>query len=289
MATFAYSEIYCYLGSGDGATLFDSQTFSGTLSDGDPDTTFEAGDTVSGFRSDGTPVSVAYLGTTEIDGQNWPVFYHAGSDQTSVYVSITPVNLPMSLQVAENATLTVCFHPATAIATPKGAVAVERIAIGDLVLTADGRAVPVKWLGRQTLAPMFQRVRLVRIAAGALGAGLPLRDLVVTADHALMIDGLMVTAGALVNGTSITAETDLPERITVYHVETEDHDIILAEGAPAETFIDYTGRRAFDNYAEYVALYGEDRALSENPAPRITAARQLPAALKARLGIAQAA
>jgi hypothetical protein len=111
----------------------------------------------------------------------------------------------------------------------------------------------------------------------------------VTADHALMLDGLLINAGALVNGSTITEVADLPERVTVYHAETEDHDIILAEGTPAETFIDYAGRQAFDNYPDYVALYGADRIIAENRAPRITSARMLPAALRARLGLAQAA
>jgi hypothetical protein len=99
----------------------------------------------------------------------------------------------------------------------------------------------------------------------------------------------LVNAGALVNGSSITEVANLPERFTVSHIETEDHDIILAEGTPAESYIDYAGRRAFDNYADYVALYGEDRMIAENRAPRISSARMLPAALRARLGLAQAA
>jgi hypothetical protein len=132
----------------------------------------------------------------------------------------------------------VCFLPGTAIATPAGEVAVERLAIGDLVTTAQGRAVPVRWIGRQTLSTLFgppERLMPVRVQAGALGGGLPLRDLVLTADHALLIDGLLINAGALVNGASIdwVPISELGERFTVYHVETEDHDIILAEGAPA--------------------------------------------------------
>ena len=64
---------------------------------------------------------------------------------------------------------------------------------------------------------------------------------------------------------------------------------ILAEGTPAETYIDYAGRQGFDNYADYIALYGEGRMIPEHPAPRITGARQLPPALRARLGIVRAA
>ena len=89
------------------------------------------------------------------------------------------------------------------------------------------------------------------IAAGALGKDLPVRDLRVTADHALLIDGVLVQAGALVNGTSIRRiePAELGERFIVYHIETENHEIVLAEGAPAETFIDNVSRQRFDNYA----------------------------------------
>ena len=187
-----------------------------------------------------------------------------------------------------------CFLTGTEIATPYGPRPVETLVSGDQILTAEGDTVPVRFVFRQTIATRFgppERLQPVRLRAGALGEGLPERDLVLTADHALMIDGLLINAGALVNGSSIdwVPLAELGERVTVYHVETENHDIILAEGAPTETYIDYAGRQAFDNYAEYVALYRADRAIAENPAPRISSARMLPAALCARLGIRRAA
>jgi len=124
----------------------------------------------------------------------------------------------------------------------------------------------------------------VRIAAGALGEGLPRRDLVLTGDHALLLEGVLVNAGALVNGTTIARvpRGALPSRFTVYHVETAAHDIILAEGVPAETYMDAKGRARFDNHAEYVPPPGGDRK-TEHPAPRVTAPRQVPAAVRARL------
>ena len=279
-----------YFGNGDNAFFFDDVSISGTLSEPDADNEFEAGDVASGGRAgDALASDLQYLGTTVIDSQTWPVFFNSSTNESSVYLSQAPVSIPGTLQVEENATFAVCFAAGTMIETPAGAVAIEALCIGDLVLAADGRAVPVKWMGRQTLAPRFQRVRLIRVAAGALGAGLPLRDLTLTADHALMIDGLLINAGALVNGTTVTEVADMPERVTVYHVETEAHDIILAEGTPAETYIDYAGRQAFDNHAEYLALYGEARVIMENPAPRITSARQLPASIASRLGVVRAA
>ncbi len=181
----------------------------------------------------------------------------------------------------------VCFLAGTMIATPAGETAVEALAIGDLVLTADGRAAPVRWVGVQTVVTLFAeplRTFPVRITAGAFGDDLPARDLLVSPDHALFLDGVLVQAGALVNGTTIIRETEMPERFTYYHVELEDHSLILAEGVPAETFLDTVTRRRFDNFAQYEALYGDTGAtISELPAPRIKSARQLPQALRARL------
>lgn len=187
----------------------------------------------------------------------------------------------------------VCFGAGTLIVTPQGTVAVETLAIGDMVVTQDGRSVPVKWIGRQTIGKLAfgLSAQTVRILAGALGGGLPHSDLTVTGDHGMILDGFVINASALVNGHSITwvPLVELPARFTVYHVETEAHDVILANGAPAETFVDIPGRMAFDNYAEYLDLYGIERIIPEMNRTRISSPRLLPDAIKVRLGIEAAA
>lgn len=191
--------------------------------------------------------------------------------------------------------LVYCFLVDTRIATTGGAVAVQDLAIGDLVLTADGRPVPVRWVGRQTVVAAFgpgEARRPVRIMAGALGPDLPVADLRVTADHALAIDGVLVQAGALVNGLTVRrmTEEELGERYTVFHIETEHHELVLAEGVPAETFIDNVARRRFDNYAEFALLYGDGLAsIAEMHLPRVKSARQLPQATRHRLATRAAA
>jgi hypothetical protein len=162
------------------------------------------------------------------------------------------------------------------------------LAIGDEVLTAEGRRVAVKWIGRQTVVTRFgppERLMPVRFAAGSLSDGLPHTDLTVTADHAMLIGGVLIHAGALVNGTTITRVplSNMGERFTVYHIETEEHEIILANGAPAETFIDNVSRRVFENYAEFEALYGDVPEMEELDYPRAMSARQVPPAIKAKL------
>jgi hypothetical protein len=182
---------------------------------------------------------------------------------------------------------TVCFLAGTRIRTPEGDVPVEALSIGDFVMTADGRTAPVRWVGVQSVVTLFAdplRTLPIRIAAGALAEGLPVRDLCVSPDHALMLDGVLVQAGALVNGMTIVRQTAMPERFTYYHVELDDHALILAEGVAAETFVDNVTRRRFDNFAEYAALYGDTAAaIAEMDAPRVKSARQLPHALRERL------
>lgn len=195
---------------------------------------------------------------------------------------------------AEAPTSLLCFLAETAIATPGGARAVETLAVGDDVVTEGGRKVPVKWIGRQTVSTRFgpaERQMPVRFAAGSLGDGLPHTDLTVTADHGMLVNGVICHAGALVNGTTITRVplAEMGESFTVYHIETEEHEIILANGAPAETFIDNVSRRVFDNFAEFDALYGDVPEMVELPYPRAMSARQVPAAIREKLADRHAA
>jgi hypothetical protein len=184
-------------------------------------------------------------------------------------------------------TITVtCFLAGTLIRTPDGEVAVETLKRGDLVVASDGRCVPVTWLGVQTISRRFaapMRSLPIRIKAGALGENIPSRDLRISPDHAILVDGTLIHAGALVNGSSITRETDMPETFSYYHVEADDHWLILAENTPAETFIDNVDRLNFDNWAEHQALYPEGKEITELPYPRAKARRQVPVNIRVRL------
>jgi hypothetical protein len=127
------------------------------------------------------------------------------------------------------------------------------------------------------------RVLPVRIRPGALAENVPSRDLFVSPDHALLVDGVLIQAGSLVNGSSIARFSDVPVTFTYYHVELHDHSLVLAQNTPAETFIDHVARRAFDNWAEYEALYPASQSITEMRLPRAKAARQVPQATRTRL------
>ena len=159
----------------------------------------------------------------------------------------------------------------------------ETLVPGDLVCTADGCVSEMRWLGRETVSAALNdpaKVNPIRIRAGALGAGLPQRDLFVSADHAVGLDGYLINAGALLNGTSITRAAQMPsDGFTYYHVGTDAHELILAEGCAAETYLDMPSRENFDNGAERA----DAPQVAEMAMPRITVARLLPHTIKAQL------
>jgi hypothetical protein len=244
-------------------------------------------------------IQVTFLGTVTFESRT--LLHFRDTFGTNYLDSIDSVSIPEFFPASFSTTgpeystsnFVFCFLQGTLIRTSAGDVAVETLAIGDTILTATGGTTRVEWIGRQSVAPRFGGSTMlpVGIKAGALGHGLPETDLYVSADHGLILDDLVINAGALVNGTTITvmSAADLPDRITYYHVETTSHEVILANGTPAETFIDYAGRQRFDNYAEYVELFGADRPLAEMARARISAARHLPAALRRHLGLNSAA
>ena len=180
----------------------------------------------------------------------------------------------------------VCFCPGTLIRTPEGEVPVETLARGDLVLTSEGLAKCVTWIGRQTVSTRFAdplRVLPIRIRAGALDENVPSRDLLLSPDHAVLVGDILFQAGVLVNGHSIIREANVPVTFTYYHVELDDHSLILAESTPAETFIDNVERLAFDNWEEHEAFYPDGKPISEMAYPRAKAYRQVPMRLRGQL------
>lgn len=139
-----------------------------------------------------------------------------------------------------------CFAEGTRIATPHGQIPVEALRVGDTVITAAGQARPIRWIGSRTMHPHRHprplAVTPIRVRRHALADGVPARDLRLSPEHALVVRHGLVPVRLLVNGGSITRETECP-RVTYFHIELDTHDILLAEGAPAESYLD-TGNRA---------------------------------------------
>jgi hypothetical protein len=259
-----------------------------------PDTTVAPGDQISSISTNFTYIgtvfddSQAVIGALVSDSSAPNTFYLFASDSYGPVTASGPftVNagaIPQNADFNFGEEQAVCFLAGTAIATPSGSAAIETLRAGDLVTLADGGQAPIIWLGRQTVSTKFfnpLRSAPIRITAGALGENLPARDLMVSPDHALLVDGILVHAGALVNGLSITRAQDVPASFIYYHVEVANHALILAENVAAETFIDNVDRLAFDNWDEREATADNIPELS---LPRAKSARQVPAATRARL------
>jgi hypothetical protein len=156
----------------------------------------------------------------------------------------------------------VCFAAGTRILTERGEVAVEDLAEGERVVVVSGESralLPIRWIGhsRINLArhPRPENAAPIRIRRGAFAENVPARDLLVSPEHCILADGHLFPAKLLVNGGTITQEA-VPV-VEYFHVETERHAIILAEGLAAETYLDTGNRAAFDNAGAARLLHPE--------------------------------
>jgi hypothetical protein len=170
--------------------------------------------------------------------------------------------------------------------TPRGEVAVEDLRPGEAVVTADGTERPILWIGVKTVGgPSANPMGLapVRIRKGALGEERPVRDLLLSPAHALLVDGLLIQAGALVNGVSIVRQTFVPDGFEYYHIGLSEHALLTADGALAESFLDAVDPTDFD-IVKGGDIHGANPApMPELPIPRVTARRQIPLATLERL------
>lgn len=150
-----------------------------------------------------------------------------------------------------------CFASGTRIQLDGREVAVEALQVGDLVETVSGVLRPVRWIGRRRINcdrhPFPHRAWPVRIAAGAFGAGLPRRDLLVSPNHALYLDGVLVPAKVLINGRNITQAQ--AGQIEYFHIELDRHDVLFAEGLAAESYLDVGDRAVFENGGAVMTLF----------------------------------
>ena len=145
----------------------------------------------------------------------------------------------------------VCFVSGTLIDTPNGQRPVESLSVGDLVTCQDGSAKPLtQVVTRQFRKAQLRRnekLRPVRITAGSLGLGVPTRDLLVSRQHRMVTksqiskriygaEETLVSAIRLTELPGIYVEAD-PMHVTYYHLGFEAHEVVFAEGAPAESLL----------------------------------------------------
>jgi Hint domain len=150
-----------------------------------------------------------------------------------------------------------CFAAGTRIATEKGEVPVELLRDGDIVLTVSGKRQGIVWIGHRRVDCRHHanpdRVMPVRISAHAFGQGRPNRPVLLSPDHAVFVEDVLIPIKFLINGHTITqVEVD---SITYYHLELACHDVVLAEGLPVESYLETGGRGAFENSGGPISLH----------------------------------
>jgi hypothetical protein len=209
-----------------------------------------------------TPITGVSWGDTFIfDGANFTgdTVDHTGAGVLEVKNAASKVVLTMdsvttikgtTFEAVGNEIIAVCYARGTMLRTPDGELPVEKLRPGKQVITlADGQEIPntVTWLGHRRINiaghPQPDLVAPIRIRRDAFAEGVPHRDLIVSPDHAIFVDGKLIMSRQLVNGATIRQETDWTA-VDYYHVELDHHAILLAEGLPAESYID-TGNSGF--------------------------------------------
>lgn len=239
--------------------------------------------TITGLENGGTLVT----SITGFDGTgqgNSDVIKIAGvqqKDVTSVEVKGNSVNLTLtnnkaiilnivgaekagySLGTAADGSLTyeVCFLSGSLIKMLDGEQLIEDIRIGDEIMTFDYAsnqevASRVKWVGNKkaTVKPWLPDDEAgypVRIVKDAVSDGVPHEDLLITAEHCLFFDGRFIPVRMLVNGSTIFYDHSITE-YTYYHIETEKHSVITANGMLTESYLDTGNRHSFKQDGDFV-------------------------------------
>jgi len=166
-----------------------------------------------------------------------------------------------------------CYVTGTRLTAPEGVVRVEDVAVGTMVLTASGEARAVRWVGHRTvhcaLAPDPAALWPIRIQAGAFADQQPSRDLWVSPGHSIFVSGVLIQVEKLVNGATIV-QVPRPS-IEYWHVELDQHDVLLAEGLAAESYLDTGNRTDFDNGGAFVTAHPDfkPRHWAETCAPLV--------------------
>ncbi len=234
-----------YGGTGD--DLVDGGAGADYLTGGDGSDTFRGGigDTIDG-NEDG-----AETDTLDLTG-SWPFRVVRDTiNPENGYVNFldTYGNVIGTMSFTNIETIVSCFTPGTGIATPTGVRAIETLQKGDLVITRDHGPQPIRWIGQRTLGgselardPALQPILITQ---GALGLGLPERDMIVSRQHRMLVSGpraelLFGSDEVLVRALHLTClpgvrAMTVPE-VTYLHMMFDRHEVVLADGAWSESF-----------------------------------------------------
>ena len=231
-----------FTGQTETLTLDQPNSFGATIAGfGTGDVIALAGDDATGAALDGTTLAITLSNGTVLD-------YTLADAIPGATAFVVPYGGGTDVEVTGGAP---CYAAGTRILTTRGEVPVEDLVVGDHVVTMFGAGSrPIVWLGHRRVRGDTRDDRNltdpIRVCAGAFGDA-PTRDLLLSPDHAVLTCGALVPIHLLVDGQTIRRERH--EVIVYHHVELDQHDVILAEGLPAESYLDTGNRSRFANAA----------------------------------------
>jgi Hint domain len=208
---------------------------------------------IQGFAI-GDTIDLAGVDPTSVTYASGQLYFGSGN---SILLNLASGGTPVaSTDGNGGALVTLCFRAGTRIATTKGEIAVEHLAIGDRVRVRGG-LLPITWIGRRridcTRHPRPQFVWPVRISRNAFSDGVPSRDLWLSPDHAVYQAGLLIPVKYLINGVTIS-QVSIAD-LTYYHIELPHHDVLLAEGMSVESYLEAGDRANFNNGGTSLRLH----------------------------------
>jgi hypothetical protein len=231
--------------------------------------------TIAGFAAIDT---IVLSGITDVTGLSFSGDTLSVSESGDAGMTLqftAPQNLTYA--VADGSTdifVVPCFLPGTHILTDRGEVLVEKLRVGDSIVTASGGTRPLCWIGQgRALATRGRRgsATPVIVRKGALADNVPHRDLHITKGHSLYLDGVLIPVEFLVNHRSILWD-DRAQEVTVFHLELDAHDVLIANGVASESYRDDGNRWLFQN-----ANAGWDQPAKPPFAPVLTGGAQVDA------------
>jgi hypothetical protein len=214
--------------------------------------------------SAGTTINTAY-DLTNSDTDHQVTTFHFGGDgyqQGSVDGLVSTIPLEEGVEYNFDSRRTshqednryedfvACFTTGAAIETKRGLIYVQDLVVGDMILTLDNGFQPLRLILQRSVSSTDlvekPKLRPVRITAGALGQGMPARDLLVSPQHRFLTHSpiakrMFGEAEVLISAKKLTAlpgiwVEEACEKVVYYHLVMDQHEIVYAEGAPTESY-----------------------------------------------------
>ena len=217
----------------------------------------------SGTLTVRTPTTTTGFQNASIGSAGTPTYTSAVTGYKGGANSAMPLTFNLSGYVPASTSVP-CFYQGTQIMLASGqTISVEDLNIGDLIHTHKG-PLPLKWLARRKVTKSvrqdYPQQLPVVIEKGALGPNMPSTDLIVSQGHTILVDGHLICAALLENEINCYRARcdDLPDEFEYFHLEFEQEEVLLlSNGASTASYVNTQSRMMFDNYQEYVDLYGD--------------------------------